>query len=155
MPPKDFQDRLAAISARRASPSGPSPAENGMVVPGGGRHRDRLARAVALAESRGLSRRSALPLLTAALARLGVPVRPPHYLSWPTLFVIGALINFTVFGGILLSGVGEGLDRGPLGSIHDHGWPGVAVVTIIGGAFYVAFIRRQARRRGLPAWHEV
>ncbi len=112
-----------------------------------------MARAVAVAVMLGVPRNHAFPFAYAALLRLGVPVRPPHYLSGPTLFVVGALPIFLLLGGLVESGFGEWARFVFFQLIDDAGWPGAVAFALLSGVVNVFYTLAQRRRYRLPAWH--
>ncbi|WP_051249491.1 DUF6404 family protein [Inquilinus limosus] len=109
---------------------------------------DRLARARALLETKGIRRGA--PLLHRLLWRLGVAVPPPLFAP--------PLVNAAIMG--LSFAVGYGIltwlmDGAPGGSAM----PGRIIGSLLAGtAFGVMMawlLRRTARKHGLPSWEEV
>ena len=109
--------------------------------------RVQLDRSLAVLSARGLSRRHAAPLLFRMLWKLGVKVRPPHFLGFAsTAIVYGGW--FACVWGVLMwvlvwsqQGIGIG---------------GVAFRSAISGACFglmmAWFYARERREFGLPPW---
>ena len=154
----DFEARLARLrqteqgeirDARRQTGPSHRPARS---------YRDRLDRALAHAAAAGISRDAGFPPAMRALSALGLPIRPLHFKTIPSLFLIGLCLGLGVFGGTLwlfTSGLIDPPGRGPIAGVVDLGWPGVAVVSVCIGVAFATIIRAQAARARLPGWQDL
>jgi hypothetical protein len=112
--------------------------------------RVQLDRSLAVLSARGLSRHHAEPLLFRLLWKLGVNVRPPHFLGFAHI----AFVYGTWFAGVwgmfmwLLVWSQQGI-----------GMAGVALRAGIAGAFFGVmmawFYTRERREFALPAWESL
>lgn len=119
-------------------------------------HTERLSRALAAGESVGITQKQMFPPLFRVLAKLGLPVRPLHFLpAWIALIVFAAL------GGVLFAGfwwvldlLGAQLPR-KFVAIHTFGALNMAMIGALFGGVITVFIRFQSLSRGLPHWREL
>lgn len=149
----DFQARIARLQhSRESAPTG-RPKGNPPRT-----YRDRLDRALATAAAAGISRDAGFPLAMRALSALGIPVRPLHFKSIPSLFLSGVALGLGIFGGTLwlfTSGLIDPPSRGPIAGLVDLGWPGVLVTALVIGTAFTIVIRAQAARARLPRWQDL
>lgn len=157
MPPPSFHDRLASIAAKNGCP--PPLAAHGAFVADQGRrrgsHKERVERALALAEARGLARRKLMPPAYWGLIRLGLPIRPIHFMGRLGQFLAGFLPLPLIFGTLLAFDLFESSERSLFRLIHWLDWPGLLGLGLVMGVLNIVFTRRQARRHDLPSWHEI
>ena len=151
----DFQARLARL--QRSRDPGPTPSGQRKSNPPR-TYRDRLDRALASAAAAGISRDAGFPPAMRALSALGIPVRPLHFKSIPSLFLFGVALGLAIFGGTLwlfTSGLIYPPARGPIAGLVGLGWPGVFVTSLCIGAAFTIAIRLQAARARLPRWQDL
>jgi len=119
-------------------------------------HSERLSRALAVGESVGISRKQMLPPMFRLLAKLGVPVRPLHFLPAPVAFVLIAAGMAAAFAGLwwFLDLIGADTTRKGRW-IHQLGAVNLAMIGAIIGGLVTVFIRFQALSRGLPHWRDL
>jgi hypothetical protein len=110
----------------------------------------RLDRSLALLSTRGVARRHAAPLLFRLLWRLGLRVRPPHFLGFASIAIVyggwfacvwGAFMWMLVWSQQGIGGAGVALRAGSAG----------ACFGLVMAWFYV----RERREFGLPAWESL
>ena len=150
----DFEARLARLRQSERGQTAPIKAPR---LPAR-TYRDRLDRALAAASAAGIGPNASFPPAMRALSRLGLPVRPLHFKSAPSLFVSGFCLGLAIFGGMLwlfTSGLVSSVPAGPIRGIVTLGWPGVAVISLGIGAAFAAIIRAQAARARLPRWQDL
>lgn len=151
----EFQARLARIEANKSGhqvTAGPVQARQD------DRKRSRVEKvelAIAIAEQRGIGRGSSYPPAFRLLAALGVRLRPIPYASWGGVFVLGFALGMFIFGGILYSGIGSWIERGPVAGLYRAGWTGVWIVSCGMGIAMATFVKMQARVKGLPRWEDL
>ena len=151
----DFTARLARIQQGRSpqTPAAPRPPSRPRA-----NYRERLDRALAHAAAAGISRDAGFPPLMRGLAALGIPVRPLHFKSAASLFLIGVLIGLLAFGGVLWlvsSPLIDAPSRGAIAGLVSLGWPGVWATSAAIGVAFMVTIKAQAARAGLPRWRDL
>ena len=153
----DFEDRLARLRQSHGQRAAPGQPRNPFGAPARN-YRERLDRALAFAAAAGISRKDCFPPAMQALSALGLPVRPLHFKSPPSLFLSGLLLGLIVFGGSLslfTFGLLPAPDRGPVAGLISLGWPGVIAVALGIGIAFSTIIRGKAARAGLPRWEDL
>lgn len=149
----EFEARLARLRQSErgeATSASARPAAHG--------YPERLNRALAAASAAGIAPASSFPPAMRALSSLGLPVRPLHFKSTPSLFLTGLCLGLAIFGGTLwlfTSGLVPVVPAGPIRGLVSLGWPGVAVVSLCIGAAFATIIRAQAARARLPRWQDL
>ncbi|WP_075792809.1 DUF6404 family protein [Massilia putida] len=109
--------------------------------------RVQLDRSLAVLLARGLSRHHAEPLLFRMLWKLGINVRPPHFLGFASIAIVYGVWFACVWGGFMWTLVW---------SHQGIGIAGVALRAVIAGACFgllMAWLYARERREfALPAW---
>jgi hypothetical protein len=157
MPDADFERRLARLHQSRDLRAAPDHIPNRSAGPARN-YRERLERALAVAAASGISRHSCFPPMLKALSALGLPVRPWHFQSLPSLFFLGFCIGLSIFGGILWLFTSDLIPVSPTRAIRrlvEHGWSGVVFASLFMGIVNAALYRVQARRARLPRWRDL
>jgi hypothetical protein len=118
-------------------------------------YRQKLERALDLTDEAGISRAQAFPPLLRGLSRIGLPVRPLHFMS-----VVGLVLFLTLGLGflfVLFHSIAASLDVNAwaLNKLRDLGQSGVISVAVTISLVTAIVIRYQALRADLPPWHEL
>ncbi|WP_170572211.1 DUF6404 family protein [Ruegeria atlantica] len=149
MPKSDFNERLNRIEGRRYYPSQqyrPTPASS---------RREKLQRALQATDHAGISRFEAYPPIFNLLRSMGLSPRPLHFMNSLSLMGCGAGLMFLIFGGLLYSGIGTHVERGPFATLERFGWGGVCVVSVLGGIMFAKSIKSKAKKARLPDWQDL
>lgn len=117
--------------------------------------REKILVSLRILESKGISAKNSYPRLYWGLHKIGVYPRPLHYKSVVSLFVMGALIVGLIFGGILASGIGADISKGPIAGLYRGGWLGVITMSLVSGVAFAVIIRGKAISSGIPRWSDI
>lgn len=104
----------------------------------------------------GIRRATAAPFPYPLLWRVGVPLRPPHYQGWLTLWLLNGSLIFLAFAVPLVVTILYG--NGPRGLTYKLTHVLVNASAVFGfgcGLLLAAYYRVSARRLDLPAWHDL
>jgi hypothetical protein len=125
------------------------------IGPASGRS-EKLRRALAVLEQRGLAGGEANPAAFRSLAKAGIVVKPYYFWSFLGLFIFAFVLLTTLIGGPVMLWVASGIPLiGAASAIVDAGpMPFFAVNAVLAMAFAASF-RFKARRFGLPAWRDL
>ena len=119
------------------------------------RRKEKVALALTLLQARGVSPASAYPPIFRWFSKIGIHIKPPIYWSFISLLILGLCIMFSIFGGILASGIGANSTRGPIAGLYRLGWPGVMVIGSVAGFLFAVLTRLQKRRHRVPNWRDL
>ncbi|GLS05534.1 hypothetical protein GCM10007860_26880 [Chitiniphilus shinanonensis] len=110
----------------------------------------RLARAQALLTAAGIPESSRAPWLCRVAWRMGVPLRPPHFRSWPGNVIYHAVWFGTVWGGTMWLVIWGPQSMSPRLAVF------TAVLTgLLFGVGMAVFYGYQAWRLHLPPWSDL
>jgi predicted histidine transporter YuiF (NhaC family) len=115
----------------------------------------RLAQALALCDSAGLSRASSFPPFLRALSALGLPVRPLHFMStFGLVLFLATGLGLIIYAGHWLALQVEGNHR-LIGRLQNLGVAGSVAIGLVIGLLTAIVIRFQALQADLPAWRDL
>ncbi|NPD14299.1 hypothetical protein HOY34_03680 [Xinfangfangia sp. D13-10-4-6] len=119
-------------------------------------HNEKLALALELGERLGISRAQMLPPFLRICNRIGLPVRPLHYMpTWLLLSFLAATLGFLFFGLWWALSLFDLEGHRKLGWVYRVGPASTAALgAFLGGALTV-FIRIQSLSRDLPRWRDL
>lgn len=117
--------------------------------------REKVLISLRILESKGISGKNSYPPLFWGLHKVGIYPRPLHYKSVVSLFILGMSMLVFIFGGILASGIGADIGRGPVAGLYRGGWQGVLIMSLVGGAAMALIIRGKAMSCGIPRWIDI
>lgn len=116
-------------------------------------YRLKLQRALGLATEAGIT--GSFPPLLRSLSKLGLPVRPLHYMSVPGLVIFLTLGLSSVI--LCFHGIAMSLDTTvrPARLLQNLGVSGSIAFGVMAGLLTAIVIRFQALRADLPAWRDL
>lgn len=156
MPPSRLKSRYQDLSRERDQPAMLTAcAAPRMSIPMPKAHCERVQKALAISLRSGISPEDAYPAVLRALALLGVPSRPVHFMPLWVPFLVGTFFGLGMSALSLLLADMLGGERGPLSEVARMGWTGAIIAGSIFGWFFVTMIRYQAWRARLPNWSEI
>jgi hypothetical protein len=118
-----------------------------MADPSTAKYPPKIRAALAATDAAGISRRRSAPWTHRLFWRLGIPVRPPHFMGF---------FGYVIVGAVSFGGAGAAIYVREHQQIHDlagfihHMMPG-----LLGMAIFVAVSVAFRRRYGLPRWSEL
>lgn len=118
-------------------------------------HEERVAHALSLALAAGIPLDDAYPALLRNLMRMGIRLRPIHFMPLWVPFLLGSVFGLGAAKLALLLADALGGAFGPLGAISDAGWPGALAAASAFGMLFATLIRAQSLRAGLPRWSDL
>jgi Family of unknown function (DUF6404) len=118
-------------------------------------YRQKLAHALALTAEAGISPAQAFPPFLRLLSKLGLPVRPLHFMS-----VVGLLAFLTISLGLMFAlfhwlATSIDVNAWALNKIRQLGLSGLMAGAVFIALLTSVFIRFQSLRADLPAWREL
>lgn len=145
----DFEERLKRIEGNTSTPqplvkSNPTSDK-----------REKLRRALEATDQAGISRTEAYPPILRALLKMGFTPKPMFYWSVVSLMLLGAGTMFLIFGGVLYSGVGSFVQRGPVAGLYRIGWEGVYGLSLFAGILFPVYVKVRAKVGRLPRWRDL
>ena len=145
----DFEERLKRIEGKSAAPLPPAKPE-----PTSDK-REKLKRALEATDNAGISRAEAFPPILSLMLKLGVTPKPMFYWSVLSLMFLGAGTMFLIFGGVLYSGIGSVVQRGPVAGLYRIGWEGVYALSLFAAILFPVYIKVRAKMGRLPRWRDL
>lgn len=118
-------------------------------------YREKLDRALMLAGAAGISRSAAFPPLLRSLSKLGLPVRPLHFMSTLGLVVFLFLGMATLFLAFHWLAVSIDVNAWALNKLRQLGQPGVVAAAALVALITAVVVRFQALRADLPVWRDL
>lgn len=116
-------------------------------------YRQKLQQALGLASEAGIS--GSFPPFLRSLSKLGLPVRPLHYMSVPGLVLfltLGLSAVILCFHWIAMS---VDIAARPVRLLQNLGVSGSVAFGVVAGLLTAIIIRFQALRADLPAWRDL
>ena len=147
------QSRLSGLVATQSS--GREERTDAVTGPASDRS-EKLRRALAVLNERGLAGGEAHAPAFRALAKAGIVVKPLPFWSFLGLFTFAFLLLTTFIGGPVMLWVASGIPLiGAASAIVDLGPVPFFAVNAALAVVFAALCRIRARRLGLPAWRDL
>ncbi|HLQ18756.1 MAG TPA: DUF6404 family protein [Tabrizicola sp.] len=116
-------------------------------------YRQKLQSALAVASEAGIS--GSFPPLLRSLSKLGLPVRPLHFMSVPGLVLFLTLGLSAVILGFHWLAISMDVASRPVRMLQNLGVSGSIAFGVFAGILTAIVIRYQALRADLPAWRDL
>ncbi len=118
-------------------------------------YEQKLDRARKLAREAGLKLSYDVPPVLRVFGKLGLPVRPIHFMSATGLFSYYFLVLSPVFVGFHWITTNFEFDAWVLKKLKELGVKGTLVLAALVTLFDTFMVRLRARRYGLPSWRDL
>jgi len=115
----------------------------------------KVKRALALAINAHIPADDAYPPVLQALAQVGLPVRPVHFMPVWVPFLFGTIFGIGLASLVMVIADALGGVNGPLAAVAEHGPIGAAFGAAVSGVVLAGVVKVQARRARLPRWSDV
>jgi hypothetical protein len=118
-------------------------------------YKQRLERALAETTDAGLSPASTFPPLLRSLSRMGLPVRPLHFMSTPGLVIFLFLGLAAIFLAFHWLAVSLDVNAWAFNKLRQLGQTGIVAIAAVLALLTAIVIRAQAISRDLPRWGDL